>query len=42
MVGKRWGMLKDVKEHDMGLLRDVKEWKDMANLSFFPLSLVCR
>jgi len=23
-------------------LRDAKEWKDMVDLSFFPLSLVCR
>jgi hypothetical protein len=25
-----------------GTLRDAKEWKDMVDLSFFSLSLVCR
>ncbi len=25
-----------------GTLKDAKEWKDMADLLFFPLSMVCR
>lgn len=40
--GKEMGDVGRCQGMTHGTLKDAKKWKDMANLSFFPLSLVSR